>query len=79
GYGVWGASLGTGLLTALLSSIMNNMPTVLVGALSIHAAEVDGVVQQAIMPAAAQQRLFVSDVSTPLVRRSKAATALMFS
>ncbi|OJT49294.1 MULTISPECIES: arsenic transporter [Pseudomonas] len=49
GYGVWGASLGTGLLTALLSSIMNNMPTVLVGALSIHAAEVDGVVQQAMV------------------------------
>jgi arsenical pump membrane protein len=49
GYGVWGASLGTGLLTALLSSIMNNMPTVLVGALSIHAAEVDGVIQQAMV------------------------------
>ncbi|KMN17874.1 arsenic transporter [Pseudomonas weihenstephanensis] len=49
GYGVWGASLGTGLLTAFLSSIMNNMPTVLVGALSIHAAEVDGVVQQAMV------------------------------
>lgn len=49
GYGVWGASLGTGLLTAFLSSIMNNMPTVLVGALSIHAAEVDGVVHQAMV------------------------------
>lgn len=49
GYGLWGASLGTGLLTAFLSSIMNNMPTVLVGALSIHAAEVDGMVQQAMV------------------------------
>lgn len=49
GYGIWGASLGTGLLTAFLSSIMNNMPTVLVGALSIHAAGVDGVVQQAMV------------------------------
>jgi arsenical pump membrane protein len=49
GYGIWSASLGTGLLTALLSSIMNNMPTVLVGALSIHDAEVDGVVQQAMV------------------------------
>lgn len=48
GYGIWGASLGTGLLTAFLSSIMNNMPTVLVGALSIHAAE-DGIVQQAMV------------------------------
>ncbi|WP_348750417.1 arsenic transporter [Pseudomonas rhodesiae] len=49
GYGIWSASLGTGLLTAFLSSIMNNMPTVLVGALSIHDAEVDGVVQQAMV------------------------------
>lgn len=49
GYGIWGASLGTGLLTAFLSSIMNNMPTALVGALSIHAAEVDSVVQQAMV------------------------------
>ncbi|OZI32783.1 arsenical efflux pump membrane protein ArsB [Bordetella genomosp. 1] len=32
---VWGAALGTGLITALLSSVMNNLPTVLVGALAI--------------------------------------------
>ncbi|WP_247256456.1 arsenic transporter [Pseudomonas moorei] len=49
GYGIWGASLGTGLLTALLSSVMNNMPTVLVGALSIHAADAGGPVQQAMV------------------------------
>ncbi|GAB7530409.1 arsenical efflux pump membrane protein ArsB [Pseudomonas sp. 3A(2025)] len=49
GYGVWGASLGTGLLTALLSSVMNNLPTVLIGALSIHAADAHGVVQQAMI------------------------------
>ncbi|MFO2466534.1 arsenic transporter [Pseudomonas sp. 15FMM2] len=49
GYGVWGASLGTGLLAAGLSSVMNNMPTVLVGALSIHSAEVSGVIQQAMI------------------------------
>ena len=49
GYGILGASLGTGLLTAVLSSIMNNMPTVLIGALSIHATEATGVVHQAMV------------------------------
>ena len=49
GYGILGASLGTGLLTAVLSSIMNNMPTVLIGALSIHATEATGVVHQAMI------------------------------
>lgn len=33
--GIWAASLGTGILAALLSSVMNNMPSVLVGALAI--------------------------------------------
>lgn len=47
--GVWGASLGTGFLAAILSSIMNNLPATLVGALSIHAADVDGVVREAMI------------------------------
>lgn len=47
--GIWGASLGTGLLSALLSSIMNNMPTVLVGALSIDASNASGVVKEAMV------------------------------
>jgi len=48
-YGIWGAALGTGLLTALLSSGMNNMPTVLVGALSIQASDATGVVREAMI------------------------------
>ena len=48
-HGVWGAALGTGLLTALLSSIMNNMPTVLVGALSIDATAATGTVREAMV------------------------------
>lgn len=47
--GVWGATLGTGILTALLSSVMNNMPTVLVGALSIEASQATGVVREAMI------------------------------
>lgn len=47
--GVWGAALGTGLLSALLSSVMNNMPTVLVGALSIDASGASGAVKEAMI------------------------------
>lgn len=48
-HGVWGAALGTGFLTAFLSSIMNNMPTVLVGALSIDATTAEGAVKEAMV------------------------------
>jgi arsenical pump membrane protein len=48
-YGVWGAALGTGATTALLSSIMNNMPTVLVGALASDASTAHGVVREAMV------------------------------
>ncbi|KMS58889.1 arylsulfatase [Novosphingobium barchaimii LL02] len=47
--GIWGAAIGTGLLTAVLSSIMNNMPTVLVGALSIDGSHATGVVKEAMI------------------------------
>ncbi|CAA2103662.1 arsenic transporter [Variovorax paradoxus] len=47
--GIWGATLGTGVLTALLSSVMNNMPTVLIGALSIDASQASGVVKEAMV------------------------------
>ncbi|MEY2340772.1 arsenic transporter [Acidithiobacillus sp. IBUN Pt1247-S3] len=36
GQGLITATLGTGFIAAVLSSVMNNMPAVLVGALSIH-------------------------------------------
>ena len=38
GFGPWIATLGTGFAAAILSSVMNNMPSVLVGALSIQQA-----------------------------------------
>lgn len=48
-YGVWGAAMGTGLATAFLSSVMNNLPTVLVGALSIADTSAVGPVKDAMI------------------------------
>lgn len=46
---LWTATFGTGLVTALLSSLMNNMPTVLIGALSIDASAAEGVIKEAMI------------------------------
>ena len=48
-HGVWGATLGTGVITALLSSVMNNMPTVLIGALAIDDTNTHGAVREAMV------------------------------
>ncbi|MET3836015.1 arsenical pump membrane protein [Brevundimonas sp. UYEF29] len=47
--GVWTAAFGTGFLTAFLSAIANNMPTVLIGALSIDASSATGPVKEAMI------------------------------
>jgi arsenical pump membrane protein len=47
--GTLAPALGTGLLTAFLSSIMNNMPTVLIGALSIDASTATGTAREAMV------------------------------
>ncbi len=47
--GVWGAAFGTGIIAALLSSVMNNMPTVLLGALSIDATHATGAIKEAMI------------------------------
>ncbi|MFJ4375129.1 arsenic transporter [Pseudomonas japonica] len=49
GHGLWAATLGTGLIAALLSSVMNNLPSVLIGALSIHDSQAHGVVREAMI------------------------------
>lgn len=49
GAGIWGAAFGTGFLAAALSSVMNNMPTVLVGALSIDQSSATGLVKDAMV------------------------------
>ena len=43
---VW---LGVALAVALLSSVMNNMPSVLIGALSIQASDAQGLVREAMI------------------------------
>ncbi|MDD9632733.1 arsenic transporter [Klebsiella michiganensis] len=47
--GLWATTFGTGFLTAFLSSVMNNMPTVLIGALSIDGSTATGVVKDAMI------------------------------
>lgn len=47
--GLWVATFGTGFLTALMSSVMNNMPTVLIGALSIDGSTATGVIKEAMI------------------------------
>lgn len=47
--GLWSATLGTGLISALMSSVMNNMPSVLIGALSIQASGAEGVIREAMI------------------------------
>ncbi|WP_323086123.1 arsenic transporter [Providencia alcalifaciens] len=47
--GLWAATFGTGFLTAFLSSMMNNMPTVLIGALLIDESTATGVIKEAMI------------------------------
>lgn len=49
GEGIWGATLGMGFLSASLSSMMNNLPTVVFNALSISAAHPTGVLREALI------------------------------
>ncbi len=38
GHGIWAGAIGTGIAAALLSSVMNNMPSVLIGAIAVQQA-----------------------------------------
>lgn len=49
GQGIWTATVGTGLVSAALSSVMNNLPTVLVGALAIDASTATGAIREAMV------------------------------
>lgn len=47
--GLFGATIGTGFIAAILSSIMNNMPTVMIDALAIQDANPTGVIREALV------------------------------
>lgn len=48
-WGRLGATLGMGYLAAFLSSVMNNMPTVMINALAIQASHVTGILHQSLV------------------------------
>ncbi|KUO96685.1 arsenic transporter [Ferroacidibacillus organovorans] len=47
--GLFAGTVATGFIAAILSSVMNNMPTVMIDALAIHASGVTGVMQHALI------------------------------
>ncbi|NGZ74721.1 arsenic transporter [Saccharibacillus alkalitolerans] len=48
-HGLFAATMGMGFLSAVLSSVMNNLPTVLIGALAIDTADVGGRIHEALV------------------------------
>lgn len=47
--GLFAATIGSGFIAAILSSIMNNMPTVMIDALAIQGTDATGVVREAFI------------------------------
>lgn len=48
-HGLLAASLGMGIIAAVLSSVMNNLPTVLINLLAIQGAHTEGIIQEAFI------------------------------
>lgn len=49
GQGLFAATIGMGFIAAILSSVMNNLPTVLIDALAIDAANTTGLIKEALV------------------------------
>ncbi|MDO7908723.1 arsenic transporter [Paenibacillus sp. JX-17] len=48
-HGLFAATIGMGFLSAVLSSVMNNMPTVMIDALAIQGTHIGGVLREALV------------------------------
>lgn len=49
GQGLYASTVGMGFLSAVLSSIMNNMPTVMIDALAIKGTQTEGAIREALV------------------------------
>ncbi|OPH53150.1 arsenic transporter [Paenibacillus ferrarius] len=49
GKGLFAATVGMGFIAAILSSVMNNLPTVLIDALAIQGTQAEGVLREALI------------------------------
>lgn len=48
-HGLFAATIGMGFLAAILSSVMNNLPTVMIDALAIQGTQAQGVIKEALI------------------------------